>query len=156
SDIWALLRMRAEQTGERPALLWHPYEGAPATWTYAELCRDAAAVAAGLARRGVRAGDKVLIHLENCPEFVIAWYACAALRAVALTPNSRSAGDELSYYAEDCQAVGAITQPRLAELVSGAAPGLRWQAVTTHDAGVPAGSCSGDESFDSLYAAPDI
>ena len=36
-------------------------------------------VAAGLAERGVTKGDKVLIHADNCPEAVIAWYACARL-----------------------------------------------------------------------------
>jgi crotonobetaine/carnitine-CoA ligase len=41
----------------------------------------------------VRAGDRVLIHLENCPEFLLAWFGCAALGAVAVTTNARSAPD---------------------------------------------------------------
>ena len=113
-------------------MVWHPFDGEPATWTYAELAREAAAAAAGLAGRGVKAGDRVLIHLDNSPEFVISWYACAALGATAVTTNTRSVSDELGYYAEHCEAVAAITQPGFAELVAGAAPSVRFM-VTTDD-----------------------
>src|SRR5437879_1775677 len=94
-DVWELLSMRAERSGNRPFVIWHPFEGPSRTWTYGQLHRDAAAVGAGLSRRGVRRGQRVLIHLENCPEFLIAWFACAAVGAVAVTTNARSAGDEL-------------------------------------------------------------
>jgi crotonobetaine/carnitine-CoA ligase len=154
TDVWDLLRLRATRTGDRPYLIWHPYEGTPARWTFAELARDAASVGVGLIRRGVRPGDKVLIHLENCPEFVISWFACAAVGAVAVTTNTRSAGDELRYYAEDSGAVGAITQPQFAELVSASAPALRWQVVTAHDAGIAADGASGDGGFSSLFGDP--
>ena len=155
TDVWTLVLMRADRTGDRTAFVWHPYEGPPRTWTYAELARDAAAVASGLRRRGVGAGDRVLIHLENCPEFVIAWYACAAIGAVAITTNTRSVADELRYYADDSGACCAITQPRFAELVSTSAPHLKWQVVTDHDAGEPDRTYRGEDAFGSLLADPD-
>jgi crotonobetaine/carnitine-CoA ligase len=139
-------------------MIWHPYAGAGATWTYTDLLRDSAAVAAGLRSRGVRAGDRVLIHLENCPEFVLSWLACAAVGAVAVTTNSRSAPDEVRYFAEHSGAVGAITQPRLAELVSRSATGLRWVVSTDHDGGVPVEAGRGPDrgsAFDSLRGDPD-
>ena len=34
-------------------------------------------VACGLIAKGVKKGDKLLIHAENCPEMMIAWYASA-------------------------------------------------------------------------------
>src|SRR6185503_14173578 len=111
-DVWSLLQMRAQGRAGHLALQWHPFEGEPRQWTYAELARDAAALAAGMHERGIRRGDRVLIHLENSSEFILSWYACAALGAVAVTTNTRSARDELSYYAEHCGAVAAITQPR--------------------------------------------
>ena len=80
---------------------------------------------------GVARGDRVLIHLENCAEAVLAWYACAWIGAVAVTTNARAAGDELAYYADNCGAVGGITQPKFAELVSANCKSLRWLAVTT-------------------------
>lgn len=131
-DVWQLLRLRQRTRGDMPALVWHPFDGEPATWTYSELTRDAAATAVGLAGRGVKSGDRVLLHLENSPEFVISWYACAALGATAVTTNTRSAPDELRYYADHCGAVAAVTQPGFAEMVANAASGVRFM-VTTDD-----------------------
>src|SRR5699024_5479893 len=117
TDVWQLLLARARAGAGKPCMIWQPFDEEPVTLTFDELARDAAAVAAGLAHRGVVAGDRLLIHLENCPEFLVAWFACAALGAVAVTTNTRSAPDELSYYAKDCAAVGAITQPKFAAMV---------------------------------------
>lgn len=153
--MWWLLRTRAQLAADRPALVWQPFDADPSTWTYGELAGQAAAVAAGMRARGIRPGDTVLIHLENCPEFVVSWYACAALGAVAVTTNTRSAREELAYFAEHSDAVAAITQPRFAELLAGAAPGLRWIAVTDHDAGVPAAPGGGALSFAELPGDPD-
>ncbi len=151
-NVWRLLAARAERTGDRPFVTWQPFDGPHRTWTYRELARDAAAVGAGLARRGVRTGDRVLIHLENSPEFLAAWFGCAAIGAVAVTTNTRSAADELAYYASHCGAVGAITQPRFAELVGKAAPGLRFVVCTDHDGGAPADPAG--EPFSALAADP--
>lgn len=156
TNVWQLVKLRAATQPDRPYLTWQPFEGAPRTWSYARLARDAASVAAGLAGRGVKAGDRVLIHLENCAEFVIAWYACAALGAIAVTTNTRSAPDELRYFVEHCGASGAITQPRFAELVGSTSIG--WAVSTDHDAGEGVGAGrrpDAESSFDSLRADPD-
>ena len=129
TDVWALVQMRAQRSGGRIAFVWHPYYGSPREWTYRELARDAAGLAAGLQRRGIGAGDRVLIHLENCPEFVIAWYACAAIGAVAVTTNTRSVADEMRYFCEDSQPACAITEPQFAEMIAACAPRLKWQGV---------------------------
>jgi crotonobetaine/carnitine-CoA ligase len=153
TDVWQLLLTRARTHAGRPFVVWQPFDGEPVTTTFDELAGQAAAVAAGLAGRGVRTGDRVLIHLENSPEFLVAWFACTALGAVAVTTNSRSAVDELSYFAQDSAAVGAITQPRFAEMVGAAAPGLRFLVSTDNDSGVPAGTDA--EALDALRADPD-
>ncbi|HEX4247658.1 MAG TPA: AMP-binding protein [Pseudonocardia sp.] len=152
-DVWRLLLTRVAVGGDRPFVTWAPFEGPSRTWTYRELARDAAAVAAGLARRGVGVGDRVLIHLENSPEFLMAWFGCAALGAVAVTTNTRSAGDELAYYAEDCAAVATITQPAFADLVAKHAPAVRFQVCTGHNSGRPAPVVG--ESFATLLGNPD-
>ena len=107
-------------------------------------------------RRGVGAGDRILIHLENCPEFLLSWFACAAVGAVAVTTNTRSALDEIRYYADDCGAVGAITQPRFAEMVGSAAPDLQWLACTELDPTEPqGGETAPDVLFSALFGSPD-
>src|SRR4051812_45745336 len=84
-DVWQLVQLRARVSTDQPFLVWHPFEGPVRTWSFRQLAEQASSIAAGMTRRGVRPGDRVLIHLENCPEFVLAWCACAALGAVAVT-----------------------------------------------------------------------
>ncbi|GLU47812.1 acetoacetate--CoA ligase [Nocardiopsis ansamitocini] len=51
-------------------------------WTWGELRRRTAAIAAGLRRLGVGPGDRVVAYLPNIAEAVAAFYACAAIGAV--------------------------------------------------------------------------
>jgi carnitine-CoA ligase len=154
TDVWALVQLRAQRSADRIAFVWHPYEGPPREWTYRELARDAAALAAGLQRRGIGPGDKVLIHLDNCPEFVIAWYACAAVGATAITTNTRSVADEMRYYCEDSQPACAITEPRFAEMIAACAPQLKWQALLDHNAGADCTTAGGGDSLAALAGDP--
>ena len=57
-----------------------------------------------------------MLHLDNCPEFVIAWFACARIGAVAVSTNTRSvARDMASRRQHERAAVGA--DPELARAV---------------------------------------
>jgi crotonobetaine/carnitine-CoA ligase len=152
-DVAWLVETRASTRRHHPFLVWEPFEGAAETITYGEFHARIGRIAGGLKRRGVTAGDRVLIHLENCPEALLAWYACAWIGAVAVTTNARAAGDELGYYADHCGAVGGITQPKFAELVSANCKGLRWLAFTSTDSGAtPAKAPDRASSFESLDA----
>ena len=123
--------------------------------SYGEFHARVQRIAGGLHQRGVRRGERVLIHLDNCAEALLAWYACAWLGAVAVTTNARAAGDELAYYAEHSEAVAGITQPRFAELVAAHCTGLRWLAVTADDNGAPpAHATERSHHFDALDAEP--
>ncbi|WP_160050558.1 acetoacetate--CoA ligase [Nocardiopsis sp. FR4] len=51
-------------------------------WTWGELRRRTAAIAAGLRELGVGPGDRVVAYLPNLPETVAAFYATASLGAV--------------------------------------------------------------------------
>jgi len=135
-DVWRLVADRARLDGDRTFLTWQPFDGEPRTWTYAELHDQALQVAAGLQARGVGAGDRVLIHLENCPEFLLAWFGCAALHAVAVTTNARASADELAYFIADSGARWALTQPAYARLVAQAGPELELVASTADDPGL--------------------
>ncbi|MEM8902150.1 MAG: AMP-binding protein [Actinomycetota bacterium] len=134
-DIPWLLDDRAERHPGHPFLIWEPFEGEGRTWTYAAMRTEADEVAAGLADRGVVAGDRVLLHLHNCPELLISWLACARVGAIAVTTNTQSAGPEISYYAAKAGVRAAVTQPSLAAVVEANAGALDWLAVIDHDAG---------------------
>jgi len=145
-----LLDLKARERGSHPFLVWEPTVGSRRVWTYAEFCAGVARVANGLHRRGLRPGDKMVIHLDNCPEFLLAWFATTSLGAVAVCTNARSSEDELRYFAEHSEAVGAITQPGFASLVDKATDG--WVICTEGDGGDrPAAA----DSFDSLLGGDD-
>lgn len=128
-DIPTLLGHWADRRPDHPALVWDPFEGDGRTWTYAGLRDDVHRLAAGLAARGIAKGDNVLVHSENCPEMVLAFLACAALGAVAVTTNTKSVTSEIEFFSSKAQCVAAITQPQFAAMVAEAAPTLRWIAV---------------------------
>jgi long-chain acyl-CoA synthetase len=53
------------------------------TWTYEMIAAEAERLARGMAARGVKAGDRVALHMMNRPEFILAYYACFRLGAIA-------------------------------------------------------------------------
>jgi crotonobetaine/carnitine-CoA ligase len=153
-DIPWLLRQRATQMPDKAFMVWEPKSGEDKTWTYKAFDDASSEIAAGLHARGVKKGDKVLIHCENCPEMVLAWYACAKLGAVSVTTNTRSVGGEIEYFAGHTEAVGAITQPKFAAEVSTHAKNIGWQVVTDNNSGAaPADDQLGHgfDGFDTLF-----
>ncbi len=156
-DIRSLVDEQAARRGEHPFLIWEPFEGEGETWTYARFAQTLRRFAAGLVARGVKPGERVLVHLDNCPHSVIAWLGCAYAGAVAVTTNAKSAKDELAYFASHSGAVGAITQPKFADLLAAAAPDLPWRMVTADDNGdAPAAFAADFEPVSALDADPDI
>ncbi|MEA2818046.1 MAG: carnitine-CoA ligase, partial [Bradyrhizobium sp.] len=151
-DVPWLLRMRAETRRDHPFLIWAPFNAPARRWSYGEFHDRVGALAAGLTARGIKSGDYVLIHLDNCIEAVLSWFACVELGAVAVTTNTRSAPAEMEYFAGHCGAIGAITQPAYAEMISAHCRGLRWIAVISHDAGAaPAFRPQRADAFEALF-----
>src|ERR1700683_1898628 len=154
-DVPWLLRMRARARRDHPFLIWAPFDAPARIWRYGEFHDRVGALAAGLAARGIVPGEFVLIHLDNCIEAMLAWFACVELGAIAVTTNTRSAPAEMEYFAGHCGAVAAITQPAYAEMIAAHCKHLRWLAVISHDAGArPAQSAAtaGADAFESLFA----
>src|SRR5258707_13551084 len=87
-DVPWLLRMRAETRRDHPFLIWAPFDAPARIWAYGEFHDRVGALAAGLAARGVKPGEYVLIHLDNCIEAGLAWFACVELRAIAGAPTT--------------------------------------------------------------------
>jgi long-chain acyl-CoA synthetase len=52
-------------------------------WTYERLATEAQRLAGGLASRAVGPGDRVVLHMTNRPEMIVAYYACFLLGAIA-------------------------------------------------------------------------
>src|SRR3981189_3385149 len=135
-DVPWLLRMRSQTRSHHPFLIWAPFDAPARIWTYGEFHERVGALAAGFKAPGVKPGEFGLIHLGNCIEAMLAWFACVELGAIAVTSNTRSAPAEMEYFAGHCGAVAAITQPAYAEMISTHCKNLRWMAVISHDADV--------------------
>ena len=156
-DVPWLIDKRAVERPDHPFLVWEPKDGISASWTYSEFADATKRVAAGLHERGVGEGDTVLVHAENCPEAVIAWYAVARLGAVTVTTNTRSVAAEIEYFIEHSGATAAITQPQFVDVIRSAGESLRWIAVTEDNSGLAADSeiPSGVEVFNAIQGDPE-
>lgn len=74
-----------EPDSSRVALTWSGEPGRLEELTHGMLLDQAERAAGALARLGVRAGDRVAVHLPLVPESVIATLACGRLEAIRTT-----------------------------------------------------------------------
>jgi fatty-acyl-CoA synthase len=96
--------------------------------TYAALKRDVDALAGYLqAEVGLARGDRVILDMQNAPQFVVAFYAVLRADAVVVPVNPMMRADELAHIVADTDARAAIIGQELEELfapllASGALP----------------------------------
>jgi long-chain acyl-CoA synthetase len=64
-------------------------------WNYRRLATEAERLAHALLRRGLSAGERVVLHMENLPELAVAYYACFRIGAIACPLNTRLKTAEL-------------------------------------------------------------
>ena len=84
------------------------------TITYAQLVQQAERLAACLHGLGVRAGDRVVLSMQNCPQLVVAHWAILRANAVVVPVNPMNRAEELKHYITDPDARVAITTADLA------------------------------------------
>ena len=72
--------------------------------TYRELLDQVNRMAGYLTQLGVQPGDRVLLYMHNCPQFIIAYYAILRANAVVVPLNSLIVTSEVRYYAKDSEA----------------------------------------------------
>ena len=85
--------------------------------TYTELKRQAEALAGWLQAQGLAKGERVLLFMQNCPQFVAALYAIVRADAVVVPVNPMNRADEFGHYISDAGARFAITTADLAAIV---------------------------------------
>jgi crotonobetaine/carnitine-CoA ligase len=139
-DVAWLLDSQERRRPDKEFLAWEPFEGARRSWTFAEFSAASRACASGLLERGVRSGHFVNLHLDNCPEFLIAWFACARIGAIAVTTNTGSSPEELAYFISNSNSSVVLTQPKYLPTVLGASQSLSWVGCCSNDCGAP---CAG-------------
>jgi long-chain acyl-CoA synthetase len=84
---------------------------------FAGLALRAEQLARGLARLGIRRGERVALLSTNRVEYVEAYFALALLGAVSVPVNWRLRAGEVAQVLADCEAVAVIAEARFCELV---------------------------------------
>lgn len=115
TSLWFNLEVAARRFPDKPAL---HYVGA--TLSYAQLHEQALRLAAWLQSRGVQAGDRVALFMQNCPQFVVAFYAVNRANAVVVPVNPMNREDEFGHYISDPETRVVICSAELAPVVEAA------------------------------------
>ncbi|MBW2633591.1 MAG: AMP-binding protein, partial [Deltaproteobacteria bacterium] len=97
--VFAFLDQTAERVPDRLALIFGGME-----LTFGELKNLSDRFAAALASMGIQKGNKVAIHLPNCPQFAIAYYGALKTGAVFTPLSPLLAPKEIVYQLNDSQA----------------------------------------------------
>ena len=137
------------QFGDNPFLVYQDER-----WTFAEHLR----IVAGVARHfrdafGVAKGDRVAIAMRNYPEWVMAFWACQALGAVAVPLNAWWTGPELAYALRDSGAKVLVADGERVERIRPELGGLALAAVVAVRADGPWDPVPGILRWEDVLAA---
>ena len=147
TSLWFNLEVAARRFADKPAYL---FLGQP--MTFGQLHQRAEALAGWLQSRGVAKGDRVLLYMQNCPQFIVAFYAIVRANAVVVPVNPMNRADEFGHYITDPDARVVITTADLAGIVEQAnqalpeAQRLRHVLVTRFADAMPEGGIPADEA----------
>ena len=94
--------------------------------TFARFVDEAERLAGHLQQRcGVRAGDRVLLYMQNSPQWILAFYAILRANAVVVPVNPMNRTEELQHYVRDSGASTAfVPQDLAAQMLPLMAPGF--------------------------------
>jgi fatty-acyl-CoA synthase len=109
TSVYDNLEISARRYPEKSALIFYGRD-----ISYRELIHQADALAGYLQQVcGVRRGDRVLLHMQNCPQFVIGFYAILRADAVVVPVNPMLLTDELRHTVTDSGARVALSAQEL-------------------------------------------
>lgn len=149
TSVYVNLEINARRYPNKSAIIFYD-----SVLSYAQFNAEVEALAGHLQQVcGVQRGDRVLLDMQNSPQFIIAFYAIMRADAMVVPVNPMLVTDELQYYAEDS---GAGTIIIAQELFARAAPliggsGLKHAVVATYSDYLTAPT---DLSVPEVVAAP--
>ena len=106
-DLRHLIKL-CEEHGDTTAVVFEDQR-----WSFAELAANATAIANALiADHGVKKGDKIVLAMRNCPEWLAAFLGVIATGAVVVPLNGWWTGEEMAFGLKDSGAKIAIAGER--------------------------------------------
>lgn len=128
TSLWYNLEVSARRYPDKAAIR---YFGG--TVTFREMEAQATSLAGWLQQRaGVKKGDRVLLYMQNCPQFLLSYYAILRADAVVVPVNPMNRTEEFRHYITDAQAKVAICSADLAAGVEEANAGVPADAQLAH------------------------
>lgn len=112
TTLWFNLEVSAERYPDKPAYVFF---GRPLS--YAALKSQAEALAGWLQAEGLEPGGRVLLFMQNSPQWPVAFYAILRAGGVVVPVNPMNKADEFGHYITDPAARFAITSRDLAGIV---------------------------------------
>jgi crotonobetaine/carnitine-CoA ligase len=120
STLGSVLQDGAGRTPDATFLCFERKPGLVETTTWQEMAARARSTAGALRDLGVLPGDRVGVHLTNCPEFYDVWFGAALLGAAIVPTNPLSTVDELRYVHHHAGCRVVVTEPDLRATVEAA------------------------------------
>ena len=127
TSLWDNLQISARRFPDKTAMVFFGRQT-----SYAQLQAQAERFAAYLVRLGVRAGDRVVLNMQNCPQLVVAHFGILRANAVVVPVNPMNRAQELQHYILDPEAKVAITSADLAADLAAASAALPAGQGLTH------------------------
>lgn len=99
----------ADVYGHKTALICESSSGVVNRYSYLELNQEINRTANLFYTLGIRKGDKVALHLDNCPEFIFCWFGLAKIGAIMVPINARLLREESTWILQNSQACLLVT-----------------------------------------------
>ncbi|MBC7730715.1 MAG: long-chain fatty acid--CoA ligase [Bacteriovorax sp.] len=147
TTLWFNLEVTAARFPDKPAYLFFGR-----ALSFGELRNQAEAVAGWLQSVGVKAGDRVAIFMQNCPQYAAAFYGILRANAVVVPVNPMNRAEEFKHFITDPQTRVVICTADLAAIVAQADAGvpeadrLTKVLVTRYTDAMPEGDIAPDDA----------
>jgi fatty-acyl-CoA synthase len=109
TSLWFNLEVAAARYPDKAATLFFGRAK-----TFAALRREAEALAGWLRARGVRRGDRVILFMQNCPQYMVAYHGILRADAVVVPVNAMNKAAEFGHYIADSGAQVVVCAADLA------------------------------------------
>lgn len=136
-----LLEERVALYGDSTFLIFEDTFGATEEWSYRAFDDHVNQLANGLLNAEIGFEHRVVVHLPNCPEFLLAWFALAKIGAVMVPTNTAGTSREIAHILREADAAAVITEPRFTPVLDEAvaAAGCAPRRLLARAAKAPAG-----------------
>ena len=112
-NLRTLLEQKVNTNPHKTFMVFEESDEITRLYSYSQFNAMVNKTANALLSLGIGKGDKINLHLTNCPEFLFLWFATAKIGAVMMPTNPLSPPDELRYPVDHSESVITVTQPDL-------------------------------------------